>query len=274
MLYLQRTPTAPLAAFIEALWYSQGYQVPHRRERVLPNGSIQVIINLAQDFVIDHPRQPEGGKASLMPPSLIVGVQSEYVVIDTADLAEMIGIQFRPGGFVPFFALAADEFRNAHVSLEAVWGRDAARLREHLHDAPGPEAKFQILETNLLARARNRLIRHPAVDFALRQFHSSQHAGVVDEVTRQLGLSRRRFSQIFRERVGATPKLYSRIRRFQQAVHQMRRGRDIRWVDLALSCGYWDQSHFVNDFRAFSGINPTTYVANPHRWANHLPFDA
>lgn len=274
MLYRQRHPAPPLSAFIEAFWYTLGYQVPHRRERVLPNGSIQLIINLAQDYVIDHARVPEGCRVPLMPPSLIVGVQSEYVVIDTADLAEMVGIQFLPGGFVPFVALPADEFSNAHVSLEAVWGPDAARLRERLQDALDPETKFQILEAYLLVRARNRLIRHPAVDFAVRQFQMSQHAGIVDDVTRQLGLSRRRFSQVFREQVGATPKLYSRIRRFQQAIGQIRRGRDIQWVDLALSCGYWDQSHFVNDFRAFSGINPTTYVANTLQWANHVPLEA
>ncbi len=274
MLYLPHPPGPPLSAFIEALWYTRDYQVPHRCERVLPNGSIQVIINLAQDSVIDHRRQPDGCVVSLMPPSLIVGVQSEYVVIDTADMSEMIGIQFRPGGFVPFFALPADEFSNAHVSLEAVWGADAGRLRERLQDAPGPEAKFRILENNLLEHARHRLVRHPAVDFAVGQFQVSQQAGIVEDVTRQLGLSRRRFSQIFREQVGATPKLYCRIRRFQHAVRQMRRGRNIRWVDLALSCGYWDQSHFVNDFRAFSGINPTTYVANQSRWANHVPLEA
>jgi len=274
MLYLQRTPAAPLSAFIEAFWYTKGYQVPHRRERVLPNGAIQLIINLAQDYVIDHPRLPEECRVSRMPPSLIVGVQSEYVVIDTADLAEMMGILFWPGGFVPFFTPPADEFSNAHVSLESVWGPDAARLRDRLRDVPDPEAKFQILETSLLAHARNRLIRHPAVDFAIRQFQASQHAGIVDDVTRQLGLSRRRFSQIFRERVGTTPKLYSRIRRFQHAVHLIRRGSEIQWVDLALSCGYWDQSHFVNDFRAFSGINPTTYVANLSQWANHVPLEA
>jgi AraC-like DNA-binding protein len=273
MLYLQRPPAPPLSAFIEAFWYTKGYQVPHRRERVLPNGSIQLIINLAQD-VIDHARVPEGGKASAMPPSLIVGVQSEYVVIDTADLTEMIGLQFWPGGFVPFFALPADEFSNAQVSLEAVWGPDAARLRDRLQDVQDPGAKFQILESHLLARASNRLVRCPAIDFAVGQFQASQHAGIVGDVTRQLGLSRRRFSQIFRERVGATPKLYSRIRRFQQAVHEIRCGRDIKWVDLALSCGYWDQSHFVNDFRAFSGINPTAYAANPLQWANHVPLEA
>lgn len=271
MLYLQRAPFAPLAAFVQSLWYARDYQVPHRRERILPNGTIQLVINLAEDFLIDHPRLPEGGSPSLMPPSLVVGVQSEYVVIDTADLAEVIGIQFSAGGFVPFFGLPADEFSNAQVSLDAVWGRDAACLRDRLREAPDPEAKFRLFETHLLARARNRLTLHPAVEFAVQQFKLSQHAGIVDDVTRQLGLSRRRFSQIFRERVGATPKLYSRIRRFQRAVHQIRQGRDIQWVDLALSCGYWDQSHFVNDFRAFSGINPSTYVASPSQWANHVP---
>jgi AraC-like DNA-binding protein len=95
----------------------------------------------------------------------------------------------------------------------------------------------------------------------------------IQEIGRQTGLSTRRLSEVFRERVGVSPKLYQRILRFQRAVQQMHRGTDVRWMELALECGYYDQAHFANDFREFSGINATTYSATRRMWSNHLPVE-
>jgi AraC-like DNA-binding protein len=58
---------------------------------------------------------------------------------------------------------------------------------------------------------------------------------------------------------------------FQQAVQLIHRGADIHWAELAITCGYYDQSHFANDFRAFSGLSPNHYSATPRPWANHVP---
>jgi AraC-like DNA-binding protein len=280
MLYLEHRPAAPLSLFIEAIWYTRGYNPGHSRERVLPNGTIQLIISLAHDHIHDcggiHDYTGEPGNETLvpMPPSLIAGVHSGYMVINTADLTEMMGIQFLPGGAVPFFAVPADKFSNTHVSLEAVWANEARDLRDRLREASTPQGKFaaieRAMERALLTRANNRFVIHPAIDFAIRQFQSPSYGGSVGEVTHQIGLSPRRFAQIFREQVGVTPKLYCRIRRFQQAVRRMSLGRDVNWADLALRCGYFDQSHFANDFRAFSGINPTAYVDNCSQWMNHV----
>jgi AraC-like DNA-binding protein len=101
------------------------------------------------------------------------------------------------------------------------------------------------------------------------------HVTTVAGVTDQIGLSPKRFIQVFRDQTGFTPKVFCRIRRFQQALDHMEgctEGRgSVEWADVALDCGYFDQAHFIHDFRAFSGINPTSYLAHrtPHR--NHVP---
>jgi AraC-like DNA-binding protein len=66
------------------------------------------------------------------------------------------------------------------------------------------------------------------------------------------------------------PKLYCRIQRFQQAVQLMHLGADIHWAELAVTCGFYDQSHFINDFHAFSGLSPTSYSTANRPWANHI----
>ena len=92
-------------------------------------------------------------------------------------------------------------------------------------------------------------------------------------MARIAGRSERRFSQLFREEVGLAPKTWCRIQRFQRAVQQLHSGSDVPWAELALDCGFYDQSHFANEFRAFSGIDATTYSARRTLWANHVPVD-
>ena len=272
MEYRQWRPGAPLGSFVQTLWYAKGFDNVRRRERVFPSGAIQLVINLAKDRITDG-RFPLGDHRHHLGPSVIVGVHAEYVVIDTADLAEMMGIVFRPGGFVPFFGIPAGEFQNAHIDLENVWGAEAHDVRDQLREGQTPEAKFQILERSLLERAQGKLARHPAVDFAIGRFQSGAASCGVDQVTQEIGFSRRHFAQLFRELVGVSPKLYSRILRFQRAVQQISQGREVNWADLALECGYFDQSHFANDFRAFSGITPGAYRLNRSEWMNHVPLE-
>ena len=111
---------------------------------------------------------------------------------------------------------------------------------------------------------------HPAVEFALEQFARDSTRLSIAELARSTGWSERRFSQVFREQVGFPPKVWCRFQRFQRAVRQLRAGVEVPWAELAIGCGFYDQAHFANDFRSFSGIDVTTYAATSHRlWANH-----
>jgi|SRR5271170_1073762 len=88
---------------------------------------------------------------------------------------------------------------------------------------------------------------------------------------RSIGVSERRLSLVFREQLRMSPLMWLRIRRLQAAVRALYNGVEVPWAELALRCGYYDQSHFANDFGAFSGINPTTYSVHRGPWQNHIP---
>lgn len=268
MVYLEHNPAAPLNRRIHKLWYARVLHASHSRERVLPTGRVQIIINLARDFLLES---PDALKPIRESPSLIIGARSVYEIIDTADLADLIGIVFEPGGFPPFVRDSAHLFSNLSVDLEAVWGASARSLRDHLLELPTPEARLHALEQFLLFKFTLSMTRHPVIDFALSRFQHTPGIATVNEVARTTGWSERRFSQIFREQVGFAPKVWTRILRFQRAVHQLHSGIDLPWAQLALDCGFYDQSHFANEFRAFSGIDATTYSTGPRPWANHVP---
>jgi len=276
LIYLEHTPAPPLNRFVRSLWYAKAPRPGHQRERVLPTGRTQVILNLARDFFLDC---PEGGPAVRAAPSLVVGARSVYEVVDTSDMADLIGMVFEPGAFPVFAGDAADLFSNRTVDLEEIWGGEARGLRDRLREIPAPVGKLRCLEACLAARLNVRLARRPvrlqgAVEFALCRFGQAAGVATVAEVARSTGWSERRFSQVFREEVGLSPKVWCRIQRFQRALQWLHAGADVRWTELALECGFYDQAHFANEFRAFSGIDPTTYsLLRDTPWANHVPVD-
>jgi len=126
-----------------------------------------------------------------------------------------------------------------------------------------------ILERFLLAHAAWEQQPHPAVTFALASFQAGRHS--ISEVTAQLGLSPRRFIHLFKEAVGLTPKVYCRVLRFQDTLRLIENNQQISWADLALSCGYFDQAHFIHDFQAFSNLTPQAYLAQRSPFRNHVP---
>lgn len=135
---------------------------------------------------------------------------------------------------------------------------------------PDARTRLGVLESFLLQRFAGAQSRHCMVEFAVDQFRRAPGVATVSEVARSTGWSERRFSQVFREEVGLSPKVWCRVQRFQRAVRKLHDGGEVAWAELALDCGFYDQSHFANEFKAFSGIDATTYTAGRTRWRNHI----
>ncbi len=268
---LQYSPPPPLGHFVEVLWlYESSVRPAHEKERLLPDGSVELVFNLAEDKIRLYDRE-NTNKFQTFDGSVICGPHSQFFVIDTAEQALVAGIHFRPGGAYPFFKLPSVELHNLHVGLEAIWGARAGEVRERLLAVRTPQARFRILEEALLTAAGGSLDRHPAVAFALKEFQGAPQARTIADITGQIGLSARRFIDVFQKEVGLTPKLFCRVRRFQKVLRLIQRGREIDWAGIALDCGYYDQAHFIHDFRAFSGINPSAYLAMHTPHLNHVP---
>src|SRR5262245_3677792 len=183
-------PRPPLSDYVDILWIYEGYSVPHAQERLMPTGVMELVIGLDD-------RMGAG----------LSGLQSRFVVLDTSTAFSVIGVHFKPGGSFPFFGMPAGEFQDLGVPLEAVWGRYAHEVREQLLEAKTHGSRFRILEQALLHRCAGGLNRHPAVPYALREFGSTESPRSVADVTDKIGLSARRFIEVFRNEVGLTPKL-------------------------------------------------------------------
>jgi transcriptional regulator GlxA family with amidase domain len=104
------------------------------------------------------------------------------------------------------------------------------------------------------------LKHHAAISFALEKFERDPGLQSSAVVAEKVNLSQRRFIDLFRDEVGLTPKLFCRVQRFRDVIETIAHQETLDWVDLALSYGYTDQSHFIHDFREFSGLRPSEYL--------------
>jgi AraC-like DNA-binding protein len=269
MIIATRIPRAPLNQVVELLWFHEGVNPDHRLERVLPDGSLELIINLRDEdrHVFDRANyRPQRTYRQ----SWLSGPHSEFIVIDTAPNASMIGVHLRPGGANAFFSLPLGELRNNVLDLEIFWKGAASSLRDQLLEAPSATEKFRILEDALLARCHGVRSTHRAVSFALDCFMREAGNSAIRAVADRVGFSPRHFIEPFDNQVGMTPKVFCRVRRFQRVLRQIQRRRT-GWAALAADCGYYDQAHLIRDFKEFCGITPGDYLTQRPEYPNFVP---
>jgi AraC-like DNA-binding protein len=261
-------PGPPLDDLVDCFWLWDGYPAPAARERALPSGSLDLVINLERDrlqFYADD--QP--GSLFELPGISLSGAHARYFGIGTSPSTRVMGVHFKPGGALPFLDISAADLAGQHAALATLWGNAAPALRERLLEAPTSRARFECLEAFLIRHAKRPLARPPALRAALRAFENPAR-GSVAEVNQLTGLSPKRLIALFREEVGLTPKAYWRVRRFQAALRRIDRGGQCG-ARLAAELGYFDQAHFDREFRALCGLSPTQYRAQEVQRPNHVP---
>jgi len=266
--YVTHRPSEPVSRFVDYLWWLSDSPA-HAHERIVPTGTPELVINLHDD-AFDIRSAPEASVRRFSG-AMVSGCYSKYFVIDTRAHASLLGVHFKPGGARAILGLPLSELADRHVDLEVLWGPRARELRERLGNAARIEARFQIIESELRKRLPrdSQLGAHPAVTIALHHLANERHP--VGEIARELGLTGRRFIELFGAEVGMTPKLYGRVQRFQSALRHSRRAGP-QWTELALDAGYYDQSHLIRDFVSFSGFSPSELLchAAPAPKEHHL----
>ncbi|MEC9344396.1 MAG: helix-turn-helix domain-containing protein [Pseudomonadota bacterium] len=285
MFVIAHSPTGVLAGVVESLVHSRGYAPVHDREIVLPDGVVQIIVDLTE-----RPKRlfenAAGPAVAAYRGAWIAGIRTRPIVIEAQPGASFFVIRFTATGAHEVLGDCAGELGERVESLEAVAGRQAANLRERLLDAGDPVSAFRVAEdwlTSLPASqggGANRLVRHLAGRIGIRP---GLRIGMLAE---EAGVSERHVHACFRRVLGISPKHYQQITRFHGVLDDLSRERgdsmadrllagpdagEPDWAALAACHGFADQSHLTREFRRFSGLSPGRYARAYRGLKNHLP---
>jgi AraC-like DNA-binding protein len=227
---------------------------PNLRERHFPHGRLELVVHLGRVY-----RRVEGAGTHPFSRTCISGLQTQSDVIEAPRGASaVLGIQLHPLGAFRLLGRPIHELTGFTEDLEALMGSAARELADRLVLEAEPARRVRQAEEWIRSRIRPTCEADPAVVWALGELERTSGTISVGRLQGRSGCSRTRFTSMFREQVGVTPKRFARLLRFRRALEMVGRG-DRELVDVALATGYYDQPHFNAEFREFSGFTPGDY---------------
>jgi AraC-like DNA-binding protein len=270
MIHKLHFPQLPLSQFVENIWLVEGFVADYTREKILPDGAIELIIDLDtkpkaifDDETSDQFRTVTKGWIS--------GERTRYIVIGAHENQQMVGIRFRPGGAYPFFRFPISELSEAVTELEFIWGGLVDEIRNQLVEAPTPEEKLRRLESFLLRQAQRSLEANRLISYAVNQLQHSPQFLAIRDLASSIGITQKHLISQFEKVVGLRPKSFARVCKFQKVVNLIEKESEIEWAGIAYECGYYDQAHFIKEFQTFSGLNPSAYLSQRGEYVNYIP---
>jgi AraC-like DNA-binding protein len=185
----------------------------------------------------------------------------------------MFIINFHFGKAYPFVEMPLYELTDSVVDGELVLTNEILDLREKLLEIPTVFRKFQEVEAYLFSKFSKRLIPNPFVDFAVNQILKQPSQQSIEDISKKVGYSQKHLIHLFKSNVGLTPKGFLKIIRFQKAIQDIPRIKVLGWSHLALEAGFYDQAHFIHEFKHFSGFTPDAYLRRTGEYLNYIPVD-
>lgn len=270
MIKYKYSPKGPLQQHVKSILYCRDYSPSTQKERLLPNGDSQLIINLGNQ-TFRHFEGQDNTEEREYSSTIIAGIQTSNIFLDSFSRLSTMHVVLRAGALPALFNIPAYAFKNQIVALDTIAGSGISALRDRLIEATSPDDKFDLLETFLLSQLDQAYQPNPAIIYSVNQLKNRNGALSVTEIRDKVGYSHRRYSELFKKLVGVTPKHYARICRFQHVLSSIQRINAPDWSSIAIDSGYYDQPHFIHDFKSFSGLSPTEYYLKQSNEMNHLP---
>jgi len=243
--YREHSPAGPLRPFVECIWTRGIHSAVDEPHSVLPDGCIDIVLR------INGPRAGTWAR--------VVGTMSRPTQVAGDATARFLGIRFRPGKARLFLDFRAAELTDGEADLAEFWGRAGAELLGEVQASRDLHRAAHSAEHALLLRLPKRM-GEPRVDKAVASILQSRGAQSVGALAWDAGISRQHLNHAFRDWVGASPKFFSRVVRFRCLLESLGQRRPVRWAELALQAGYFDQAHLIADFREFSGQSPEAFL--------------
>lgn len=264
-------PSERLAPYLSYYFIMENEAVPGEppfEVNVLPVPHAQMVFSYGDESY----ERDMGGPLKHSPGYAITGYTTRTVAYSNPGRLGVIMAGFHPWGLTPFLDFELKRATDRNVELRGVM-KDTEALERSMRAASGPEQRIACIEAFLLAH-----LRKPALDetmmAACKKAMEKLGKTTVASLAGEAGLSVRQFQRRFIDRIGAEPKLFLQLVRFQHAFELMDRSSTMPdWIAIAVAAGYYDQSHFINDFKGFTGLTPTDYLARMHRSEVGRTFD-
>ncbi len=191
----------------------------------------------------------------LQPKAVVVGLQSSSVVLDVSKNHKAVRVGFHPGGMYRLLGFSMAEMIDGSFDAADIFGNEIQEINNKLQEAESFYEIKEVVEQFLLGKMKG-LKRALPFDNAMLELLRLNGNVAIEKIASLACLSLRQFERQSKERIGLSPKVYARLARFSKAYRLRENFPLLNWTSIAHQCGYFDQMHFIRDFKEFAGITP------------------
>ncbi len=235
------------------------------KSQILPDGIVEFAFHYGHPFYTY-----QNNTKQLQPDHFAVSMMRKYVEIESSGETGFVSVRCYPWGAYHFFDVPIRNFLDQTIDARELWGNESSMIVQKLKALDSIDERFKLIEQFLLERLNEYRKNDNPLDDAVRLIRNSKGQLTIEEVCDTTNISKKQLERKFLASLGTTPKVFARITRFLNICQHMESYREQTLTQLALDCGYYDQAHFVKDFKEFSGLTPTEFQAKERVYHSDL----
>ena len=259
MNYQTFEPNENLVSLIKCYWTleSTDEEIPEK-QTIVPDGCIEMIFHYCDAYK----QYIENGNSIIQPKCFVIGQLTRPLEIEPTGKTGIFSIRFHPNGFLPFTTLPIKEMENTAVALEKIFGTDGQEIERKSLNVNTTLERIKLIESFFLRRLSDRPTIDRIVKSTVETILTANGQLSIDELSKKTNINRRQLERKFSLAIGLSPKQLSKTVRLQAMLKILLNKQFTSLTSLAYQGDYYDQAHFIKDFREFTGFTPKEFYGS------------
>jgi AraC-like DNA-binding protein len=268
MFYREFAVQPLLRDYIHCIWVMQaGKAVFANPDLLVPDGNIEVMLNYGDTATRFH---PDGSVSQTYSGSEIIGQRCSWFKHSTAGAVDLVSISFKPGGLSPFVPFPVADATASTIPFSSVPGSVFTEMEERVYEENDLVKKIGIIQNLLVKQLLKNSTRSNNVSEFITRLHAINEFPSIAGFLQYYTINRRKLERDFDYHVGVSPKFLQRVLRFRKTITGFYKSANRNLTALAYDCGYFDQAHFINDFKEFTGLSPKKFFSSSCTFGEQL----
>ena len=256
MIFHKYIPKFPLENYVDSILYLEG----NNKGIGFPKTAMSLVFNLHDSFKLFS--SFKFTDFTNYKKYWVAGLQTQPTYVESYGESKMIVVQFKTLGAYAFLKQPLRYFTNNYINLDCVYKKKADDIWEQLQETESVNEKFLLVENFLYREFLTTKIPSHKLISSMNILFKKRENNSIREICQQHNISRKHLNFLFQEYLGVSPKMFSSLSRFQSVLQTINKAKPAKLTTLACELNFFDQAHFNNDFRRFTGIKPNEYIKN------------
>ena len=260
MNYQTFQPSSDLEPLISCYWTLEIPAQPDtQKQRIIPDGTIEMAFILGDNIK----RYTTEDNYIIQPRAMVLGQTIEPFYIQPTGYVNTFAIRFYPYGFANFVSIPIKNLANKETPIDLLFGEKVANeLERKIIEAINSSERIEIIENFLLDKLNEEITINNIVKTTVDALLATNGSTSISTILKEDVSKRRQLERNFIKQIGVSPKQLGKVIRLQTALKMLLNQKTKNLTDIAYESEYFDQAHFIKDFKEFTGINPKEFLGN------------